>query len=118
MVDPFHWTDIKPEISVVDIRPDLKISNTQRGLFFQVELDHFVPAKATMRLANDNTFMSYPMNQINPNTFLTEKLSHNIVNKMTYVDIELQDKDLSRKLDLITYWSTWSQERKFYFLKR
>jgi len=97
MVDPFHWTDIKPEISVVDIRPDLKISNTQRGLFFQVELDHFVPAKATMRLANDNTFMSYPMNQINPNTFLTEKLSHNIVNKMVYVDIELQDKDLSRE---------------------
>ena len=50
-----------------------------------------------MRLANDNTFMSYPMNQINPNTFLTEKLSHNIVNKMVYVDIELQDKDLSRE---------------------
>ena len=97
MVDPFHWTDIKPEISVVDIRPDLKISNTQRGLFFQVELDHFVPAKATMRLANDNTFMSYPMNQINPNTFLTEKLSHNIVNKMTYIDIELQNKNLSRE---------------------
>ena len=97
MIDPYHWTDVKPEISVVDVHPELKISNTQRGLFFQVDIDHYVPAKVTMRLANDNTFMSYPMNQIGPNTFLTEKLSHNIVNNMTYVDIELQNEDLSRE---------------------
>ena len=97
MIDPYHWSDLKPKISVVDVRPDLKISNTQRGLFFQVDIDHFVPAKATMRLANDNTFMSYSMNQISPNTFLTEKLSHNVVNNMTYIDIELQNGDLSRE---------------------
>ena len=97
MIDPYHWTDLKPRLSVVDVHPDLKISNTQRGLFFQIDIDHFVPAKATMRLANDNTFMSYPMNQISPNTFLTEKLSHNVISNMTYVDIELQDGDLSRE---------------------
>ena len=97
MIDPYHWSDLKPKISVVDVRPDLKISNTQRGLFFQVDIDHFVPAKATMRLANDNTFMSYSMNQISPNTFLTEKLSHNVVNNMAYIDIELQNGDLSRE---------------------
>ena len=97
MVDPCHWTDIKPEISVVDIHPDLKISNTTRGLFFQVGIDQYVPAKATLRLANDNTFMSYPMAEIGPNTFLTEKLSHSVVNNMTYVDVELAHENLSRE---------------------
>ena len=97
MVDPCHWTDIKSEISVVDVHPDLKISNTPRGLFFQVGIDHYVPAKATLRLANDNTFMSYPMAEIGPNTFLTEKLSHSVVNNMTYVDVELEHESLSRE---------------------
>ena len=82
MVSPHHWTDIDPKVSVVDIHPDLKISNTERGLFFQVDLDYYVPGKVTVRLANDNTFMSYPMTQIRPNTFLSDKLSHQIVNNM------------------------------------
>ncbi|MFL2983317.1 MAG: M23 family metallopeptidase [Candidatus Neomarinimicrobiota bacterium] len=97
MVNPYHWTDIKSKISVVDIYPDLKISNNARGIFFQIDIDHYVPAKATIRLANDNTFMSYPMNQIRPNTFLTEKLSHSVVNNMKYVDVALEYKDLSRE---------------------
>ena len=97
MVNPYHWTDIKPKISVVDLHPDLKISNTERGIFFQVDLDHYAPTKATIRLTNDNTFMSYPMNQIRPNTFLTDKLSHNVVNNMQYVDVLLEHNDLSRE---------------------
>ena len=97
MVEPFHWTTLDPSISVIDVRPSLKLSNTERGLFFQVDIDHYVPAKATIRLANDNTFMSYQMKQIRPNTFLTEKLSHQVVNNMKYVDVELTHDDLSRE---------------------
>ena len=97
MVSPHHWTDIDPKVSVVDIHPDLKISNTERGLFFQVDLDYYAPGKVTVRLANDNTFMSYPMTQIRPNTFLSDKLSHQIVNNMKYIDVELNHEDLSRE---------------------
>jgi hypothetical protein len=97
MVNPYHWTTINLEISVVDVHPNLKVSNTERGLFFQVDLDHYVPARATIRLANDNTFMSYPLTQIHPNTFLTEKLSHQVVNNMKYVDVELTHEGLSRE---------------------
>lgn len=97
MVNPYHWTTLNPEISVVDVHPNLRVSNTERGLFFQVDLDHYVPARATIRLANDNTFMSYSLAQIQPNTFLTERLSHQVVNNMKYVDVELTHEGLSRE---------------------
>jgi len=97
MVNPYHWTDIDSKISVVDVYPNLKISNTERGLFFQVDLDQYTPATSTLNLANDNTFMSYSMNRIGPSTFITEKLSHSVVKNMKYIDVELEHKDLSRQ---------------------
>ena len=97
MVNPYHWSAYKPQISVVDVHPNLKISNTERGLFFQVDLDHYVPARVKIKLANDNTFMSYNLNQIRPNTFLSDMLSHQVVNNMKYVDVELLYEDLSRE---------------------
>ncbi len=97
MVNPFHWTDIKQKLSVVDIRPNLKISNTERGIFFQVSIDNYVPTYAQLRLANDNTFTAFKLEQIQPNVFLSEKLPHNIFNNIKYVDIELSNKDLSRQ---------------------
>ena len=97
MVNPFHWTDFKPKLSVVDIRPNLKISNTERGMFFQVSLDNYVPAYAQLRLANDNTFTAFKLEQIQPNTYLSEKLSHHIVNEIQYIDVELSHKELSRQ---------------------
>ena len=39
MINPFHWTYNQPKLSVIDIIPDLKISNTERGLFFQVNIN-------------------------------------------------------------------------------
>ena len=96
MITPFHWTDLEPTITVVDVNPNLKISNTVRGLFFQIDLDHYVPATAIIRLSNDNSFSSYNMNQIRPNTYLTEKLAHHIVDNMKYIEVELNHKDQSR----------------------
>ena len=83
MVNPYHWTDMTPQLSVVDVRPDLKISNTERGMFFQVSLDNYVPAIAKLRLANDNTFSAFKLEQIHPNVFLSEKLPHHIVDKLS-----------------------------------
>lgn len=97
MVTPYHWSNIKSKISVVDLNPDLKISNTERGIFLQIDLDQYAPGKATIKLANDNTFMSYPMNQIQPNTFLTERLPHSVVENMTYIDVELNHDNLLRE---------------------
>ena len=78
-------------LNVIDVRPKLKISNTRGGVFFQVEMDQYAPARATVKLANDNTFMSYPMDQIQPNTFLTERLSHHVVDNMKYIDMKYID---------------------------
>ena len=97
MVNPYHWASYSPKISVVDIQPNIEISNTERGLFFQVSLDQYVPAKVKIKLANDNTFSSFNLSQIGPNTFLSEMLSHQIVNNMKYVDIELSHKNLLRE---------------------
>ena len=97
MVNPYHWSNIKTKITALDVNPDLKISSTEQGLFFQITLDHYVKTKATLRLANDNTFMSYPMSQIQPCVYITDKLSHNVVKNMKYIDIELTSGDLSRQ---------------------
>ena len=97
MVSPYHWSNIVEKVTVLDINPDLKISSTDRGLFFQVTLDHYVQNKATLKLANDNTFMSYPMSQIQPCVYITDKLDHNVIKNMKYVDVELKSGDLSRQ---------------------
>jgi arginine repressor len=97
IVNPLHWASYKPKISVIDIQPDIEISNTERGLFFQVNLDQYVPAEVKIRLANDNTFSSYNLNQVSPNTFLTEMLSHQVVNNMKYIDVELSHDNLLRE---------------------
>ena len=97
MVNPYHWSSYDPKISVVDIRPDVKVSNTERGLFLQVDIDQYVPARVKIKLANDNTFTSYNLNQIRPNTFLSEMLSHQIVNNIKYLDVELSHENLLRE---------------------
>ena len=97
MVNPYHWTSMNSKTSVLDVRPDLKISNTERGIFFQVDLDQFVPIRGTIKLANDNTFQSYPLDQIQPNTYLTELLAHHAVNDVKYVDVELSHEGLTRE---------------------
>ena len=97
MVDPFHWTSMIQKTSVLDIRPDLKISNTERGIFFQVDLNQFVPIRCTIKLANDNTFQSYPLVQIQPNTYLSELMSHHSVKDIKYVDVELLHEGITRE---------------------
>lgn len=97
VVNPYHWASFNSKISVVDIQPELEISNTERGLFFQVSLDQYVPTKVQIKLANDNTFSSYNLNQIGPNTFLSEMLSHQIVDNMKYIDVELSHENLLRE---------------------
>ncbi len=97
MINPYHWSNIKTKVTILDVNPDLKISSTERGLFFQITLDHYVKTKATVKLANDNTFMSYPMSQIQPCAYITDKLDHNAVKNMKYIDVELKSGDLSRQ---------------------
>ena len=97
MVNPYHWTDMPSQLSVIDVRPDLKISNTERGMFFQISLDNYVPALAQLKLANDNTFRAFKLEQIQPNVFLSEKLPHHVVDNIKYVDVELSNKELSRQ---------------------
>ena len=93
MVQPFHWTTIKPNISVIDIHPSLKISNSENGILFQIDIDQYIETKAILKLANDNTFTSYKLNQIRPNTFISEKLNHNVVKNMNHILVELSNKD-------------------------
>ena len=89
MIQPYHWTKLKPTISVIDIYPDLKISNTEHGLLFQVDIDQYVKTNVSLKLASENTFTSYKMNQIRPTTFISDKLDHDVVNNMTHIVIEL-----------------------------
>ena len=97
MVNPFHWSYNESKLSVLDVIPDLKISNTERGLFFQVDINNYVPAKVIVRLANDDTFTSFNLKQIQPNSYLSEKLPHNVIKSIKYVDVELSNNDLSRQ---------------------
>jgi len=93
MVQPFHWTNLEPKINVIDIHPSLKISNTYNGIIFQVDIDQYIKTKTILKLANNNTFTSYKMNQIGPNTFISEILNHNVVDNMSHILVELSDKN-------------------------
>jgi len=97
MAEPIHWTTLESDYSVIDIMPDLDISATERGIFFQVELDRYVPAKVSIKLADNNIFKSFRLNQIQPNTFLSDMLSHQNVTGIKYVDVELSNEGLSRE---------------------
>lgn len=89
MIQPSHWTKLEPSIKVIDIYPDLKISNTEHGLLFQVDIDQYAKTNVSLKLANENTFNSYKMNQIRPTTFISDKLDHDVVNNMTHIVVEL-----------------------------
>ena len=105
MINPYHWSNIKTKVTILDVNPDLKISSTERGLFFQITLDHYVKTKATIKLANDNTFMSYPMSQIQPCAYITDKLDHNAIIAMSekpefYEELELSIDGQSTKVKI------------------
>ena len=95
--EPFHWTVLKPEYSVIDVLPTVDISSTERGIFFQVELNKYAPARAKIKLSNNNTFKSFPLNQIQPNVFLSNLLPYENAEGAKYIDVELSDKGLSRE---------------------
>ena len=96
MVNPYHWTEIKSKTSVLDLHPDLSISNNPRGILFQIDIDQYLPLRCNIKLANDNTFQAYPLEQIQPNAFMTELLPHNSINNIKYLDVELTHDKLLR----------------------
>ena len=85
MVQPSHWTNMTSTSSILEINPSLKISSSKEGVLFQIDLDKYIKTRAILKLANDNTFTSYKMNQIRPNTYITEKLDHDVVKDMDHV---------------------------------
>mgnify|MGYP001276140499 CR=1 FL=1 len=97
MAEPFHWSILESKYSVIDIMPDLEVQGAERGVFFQVEIDQYVPANVSIKLADNNTFKSYPINQIQPNVFLSEMLPHKVLTGIKYIDVELSHEGLSRE---------------------
>lgn len=97
MAEPYHWAPFEPQYSVIDILPDLDVSETNRGIFFQLQLDKYVNANASIKLANNNTFKSFGLNQIQPNVFLSEMLPHQELVDVKYIDAELSFNGLSRE---------------------
>ena len=94
---PYHWSNYNSMISVLDINPKLDITHTEGGIFFQIEMDQYAPAKVKLKLSNDNIFKSYPVTQIQPTVFLSEMLSTRVLNNIKYVDVSLTNGDLSRE---------------------
>ncbi len=95
--DPYHWTSLKPEYSVIDILPALDISTTERGMFFQIELDKYAPARVKIKLSDNNTFKSFTLNQIQPTVFLSDLLPYKHAEGAKYIDVELSHNGLSRE---------------------
>ena len=96
MTTPVHWANYNTSASVIDIHPDLEISHTERGIFFQVKMDQYVPANAILKLSNDNTFQSYPLSQIQPTVFLSEMLPVQYLRNIKFVDVSLSYSGYSR----------------------
>jgi len=96
-LSPHHWTNMTPKMSVTNVGASLQITSTERGIFFQFELDQYVDVDISFRLANDNTFKSYSLNQIGPITFLSELLPHRAVEGVQYIDLEMIKDGLTRE---------------------
>ncbi len=94
---PYHWSNYNSTINVLDINPKLEITHAEGGVFFQVELDQYAPAKTILKLSNDNTFRSYPVSQIQPTVFLSDMLSPKVLKDIKYVDVLLTKGDLTRE---------------------
>lgn len=97
MVSPLHWTDMPPKMSVTNVGASHHISSTERGLFFQFELDQYVDVDISFKLASDNTFKSYNLNQIGPVTYLSELLPHRAISGIKYIDLEMVEDGMTRE---------------------
>ena len=93
---PYHWPNYNTLRTVLDVNPKLEIVHTEGGIFFQIEMDQYVPGKAKLKLSNDNIFNSFPVNQIQPNIFLSDMLSPKVLENIKYVDVSLNQGELSR----------------------
>ena len=94
---PYHWSNYNSLKTVIDINPKLDIMHSEGGIFFQIEMDQYAPARVKLKLSNDNIFKSYPVTQIQPTVFLSDMLSPKILNDVKYVDVSLTHNDLSRE---------------------
>ena len=94
---PYHWSNYNSLKTVIDINPKLDIKHSEGGIFFQIEMDQYAPARVKLKLSNDNIFKSYPVTQIQPTVFLSDMLSPKILENIKYVDISLNKGDLSRE---------------------
>ena len=94
---PYHWSNYTGINTVLDVNPKLDIMHTEGGIFFQIQMDQYAPARATLKLSNDNIFKSYPVTQIQPTVFLSDMLSPKILKDVKYVDVALINGDLSRE---------------------
>ncbi len=93
---PYHWPNYKTLRTVLDVNPKLEVVHTEGGIFFQIEMDQYVPGNAKLKLSNDNIFKSFPVNQIQPNIFLSDMLSPKVLENIKYVDVSLVQGELSR----------------------
>ena len=93
---PYHWPNYNTLKTVLDVNPKLEVVHTEGGIFFQIEMDQYVPGKAKLKLSNDNIFKSFPVKQIQPNIFLSDMLSPKILEDIKYVDVSLVQGELSR----------------------
>ena len=59
---PYHWPNYNTLRTVLDVNPKLEVVHTEGGIFFQIEMDQYVPGKAKLKLSNDNIFKSFPVN--------------------------------------------------------
>ena len=97
MALPIHWENNKTPDNVIDLNLNLEISHAERGVFFQIKMNRYSSANATLKLSNDNTFQTYELTQIQPTVFLSEMLPVQYLRNIKFVDASLSHEGYSRE---------------------
>ncbi len=96
LAKPAHWHGNVIVADMIELIPDLRISHNEFGVLFQVETGRFTEANVQLKIANDHTFNTFSLNQIQPNTYLSDVILPHHLLESKYIDISFFQNEQSR----------------------
>ena len=83
---PIHWVDKKHTGDHLSVRVDMDISQTDAGVYVQVQPEQVVDANISLRLKGEYQYETIPLNHIQPSVYLTPPIDPIMFNQVDQIE--------------------------------
>lgn len=83
---PIHWIDKKYTGDHLSVMVDMDISQTDAGVYVQVQPEQVVDADLSLRLKGEYQYETIPLNHIQPSVYLTPPIDPEMFNQVDQIE--------------------------------